>query len=272
MNNTLTDVAELSPEKKRARLAQLLQNKASEAQSFPLSYSQQRLWFLDQLEPNNPAYSIPAAFRIKGPLNVPVLQKSLGEIQRRHQILRTRFETVNGKAAQIIVPEMTVELPVVDLQDLPKSERKTEMWRLLEQEIQTPFDLAKTPLWRATIFQLRHEENVLLLNMHHIISDAWSFGIFMREMAAFYLAFLADKPRLSRNGRVLPELPIQYTDFALSQRKWLKGETAKNQLSYWKQQLAGAPTSLDLPTDHPRSAKQTFLFGVPPPLSVPLDK
>lgn len=252
MNDTLKGITDLSPEKKRGLLAHLLENRASESRAFPLSYSQQRLWFLDQLESKNSTYNIPAAFRLKGQLNLPVLEKSLREIQRRHQVLRTKFEAVDGKPAQVVVPEMFTKLSVVDLQDLPDNERETEMWRLLNEDVQQPFELAKGPLLRSTLFELAKEEHVLLLTMHHIISDGWSMGIFKREMIAHYQAFSND------TSPVLPELPIQYSDFALQQREWLEGEGMEKQRSYWKSQLADASPTLELPTDHPRSAVQTF--------------
>ncbi|NIR48175.1 amino acid adenylation domain-containing protein [candidate division KSB1 bacterium] len=252
MNDALKNISELSPEQKRARLAQLLQNKANEMNSFPLSFAQQRLWFLDQLEPNNPTYNIPAAFRLKGRLNVPVLEKSLTEIQRRHKVLHTKFVAVEGKPAQVIIPEMFVKLSVLDLQELLESKRETEMWRLIQEEVQRPFELSEGPLWRTTLFRLADEEHVLLLTMHHIISDGWSIGLFTREMIAHYQAFL------SGNVPMLPELPIQYADFALRQREWLKGHELEAHLSYWRQQLSGVPPTLELSTDHPRSAVQNF--------------
>jgi len=252
MNAPPEGIANLSPEKKRALLAQLLQNKATEPKSFPLSYSQQRLWFLDQLESKNPTYNIPAAFRLRGRLNLSVLEETLNEIQRRHKVLQTKFASVDGKPVQIIDPEMTTKLSVVDLRDHPESERETAAWRLLEEEIQQPFELAKGPLLRATSFRLNEEDHILLLSMHHIISDGWSMGIFRTEMIKIYQAL-----RESCTPD-LPDLPQQYSDFSVRQRQWLEGKGLEGQLSYWKKQLEGTPPILELPTDHPRSSVQTF--------------
>ena len=252
MNAPPKRITNLSPAKKRALLAQLLQNKATEPKSFPLSYPQQRLWFLDQLESKNPTYNIPAAFRLKGRLHLPVLEKTLNEIQRRHKVLQTRFVSVDGKPAQIIDPEMTTKLSVVDLRDYPESEREATAWRLLQEEIQRPFELAKGPLLRATSFKLNEEDHILLLSMHHIISDGWSMGIFRTEMIKIYQCL--------RENRTpdLPDLPQQYSDFSVRQRQWLEGEGLEKQLSYWKKQLDGSPPILELPTDHPRPSVQTF--------------
>ncbi len=218
----------------------------------PLSFAQQRLWFLDQLAPNSPLYNIPDAVRITGPLDVGVLERSLNEIVRRHEVLRTTFAAVEGRPIQVIAPELHLPLPIVDLRSLPKARREAEALRLATEEAQRPFDLARGPLIRALLLRLDEEEHIALLTVHHTVSDGWSTGVFMGEMAALYEAFAAGKPS------PLPELPIQYADFAVWQREWLQGEVLERQLAYWKEQLAGLPPILELPTDRPRPAFQTF--------------
>ena len=217
-----------------------------------LSFAQQRLWFFDQLEPGLPAYNIPAAIRLKGPLDLAALERSLNEIVERHESLRTTFGKVAGQPTQVIAPALTIKLPVIDLRALPAIERETEMRRLSAAEAQRPFDLSRGPLLRATLLRLGDQEHVGLLTMHHIVSDGWSTGILIREVATLYLAFSAD------GSSPLPPLPIQYADYAQWQRQWFQGDVLETQLGYWKEQLAGAPAAIDLPTDHPRPAVQTF--------------
>jgi amino acid adenylation domain-containing protein len=218
----------------------------------PLSFAQQRLWFLDQLDPGNSVYNFPAAVRLKGPLNVPALKQSLNEIVRRHETLRTTFAIVDGRPVQVIAPALTLTLSMVDLRELPETEREAEVERLATNEARRPFDLAHGPLVRATVLRLGENEHVGLLTMHHIVSDGWSTGILIREMAILYEGFCSGRPTS------LPELPIQYADFAHWQRQWLDGGVLQSQLTYWKRQLAGAPPFLDLPTDHTRPIVQTF--------------
>ncbi len=217
-----------------------------------LSFAQQRVWFIDQLEPGNSAYNIPAAVRLKGPLNLAALEQSLNAIVKRHESLRTTFAMVDGRAVQVIAPALAIELPVVDLRKLPETERETEVRRLVTEGAQQPFNLSQGPLLRVALLRLGDEEYVGLLTLHHIVSDGWSTGILIREMARLYVALC------SGGSPSLPELPIQYADFAHWQRQWLQGEVLESQLAYWKQQLAGAPALLDLSTDRPRPALQTF--------------
>jgi amino acid adenylation domain-containing protein len=217
-----------------------------------LSFAQQRLWFFDQLEPGLSAYNIPAAVRLKGPLNLAALEQSLNEIIKRHESLRTTFGKVEGRPTQVIAPTLTIKLPVVDLRNLPTNEQETEVRRLVTIEAQRPFDLSRGPLIRGSVLQLGDEEHVGLLTMHHIVSDGWSTGILVREVATLYVAFCGG------SSSSLPPLPIQYADFAQWQRQWLQGEVLETQIAYWKKQLAGAPALIDLPTDHPRPAVQTF--------------
>ena len=218
----------------------------------PLSFAQQRLWFIDQLEPGGSVYNFPAAVRLKGPLNVAALKHSLHEIVKRHEALRTTFAIVDGRPVQVIAPLLTLPLPIVDLRYLPETEREAEVQRRATNEAQRPFDLAEGPLVRTTVLRLDENEHVGLLTMHHIVSDGWSTGILIREMAVLYDAFCSDRPAS------LPQLPIQYADFAHWQRDWLQGEVLETQLGYWKRQLLGAPPLLELPADHPRPAVQTF--------------
>ncbi|NOT58294.1 MAG: amino acid adenylation domain-containing protein, partial [Deltaproteobacteria bacterium] len=218
----------------------------------PLSFAQQRLWFFDQLEPGSPAYNMPAAVRLRGPLNVATLEQSLNEVVGRHEALRTTFAMVDGQPVQLIVPIPLLTLPVIDLRALPETERETEVQRLVTAEAQRPFDLAHGSLVRVTLLRLDAEEYVGLLTMHHIVSDGWSTGILIREMAVLYHAFS------SGGSSPLPALPIQYADFAHWQRQWLQGEVLETQLAYWKAQLVEAPPFLEVPTDHPRPAVQTF--------------
>src|ERR1035437_9996312 len=217
-----------------------------------LSFAQQRLWFFDQLEPGLSAYNTPAAVRLKGPLNLAALEQSLNEIVQRHESLRITFGKVEGRPTQVIAPTLTIKLPIVDLRNLPSSEREIEVRRLVTAEAQRPFDLSKGPLIRGTVLRLGDKEHVGLLTMHHIVSDGWSTGILVRELATLYVAFCTG------GSSPLPTLPIQYADFAHWQRQWLQGEVLETQVAYWKEQLAGAPALIDLPTDHPRPAVQTF--------------
>jgi amino acid adenylation domain-containing protein len=218
-------------------------------ETLPLSFAQQRLWFLDQLDPGNPVYNIAAAVRIRGRLNVWALEQSLNEIVRRHEVLRTSFATVDGRPVQVIAPALMLALSVVDLRDRLESEREAEVRRLAAEEAQRPFDLTQGPLLRVSMLQVAEEEQVLLLLLHHIISDGWSMGVLIEELAALYRAFGDGGPS------PLPPLPIQYPDFAAWQQQWLQGEVLETQLSYWKRHLAGVPV-LELPTDRPRPVVQ----------------
>ena len=224
----------------------------SRDRSLPLSFAQQRLWFLDQLEPNSPFYSIPLAIRLKGPLDEEALEQSLNEIVRRHESLRTTFVTAEGEPLQMIKPELSLTLSLKDLRHLPETEVEVEAQRLATEEAERPFDLASGPLMRTALLRLNKDDHILLLTMHHIISDGWSIGILTKELTALYEAFTQGKPS------PLPDLAIQYADYAVWQREWLQGEVLEKQLSYWRQQLAGAPAALELPTDKPRPAVQTF--------------
>ena len=218
----------------------------------PLSYAQQRLWFLDQFEPNSAFYNIPMALRLVGNLKQAALEQSLREIIHRHEALRTNFITVDGKPSQIIQPETNWTVSVVDLKYLSITEQEITSQQLAQQQITQPFDLAKGTLIRATLVVLSETEHVLLVSMHHVVSDGWSMGVFVQELAALYNAYAQGQ------SSPLTPLPIQYADFAIWQRQWLQGEVLQSQLSYWQQQLANAPALLSLPTDRPRPAEQTY--------------
>jgi amino acid adenylation domain-containing protein/non-ribosomal peptide synthase protein (TIGR01720 family) len=218
--------------------------------SVPASFAQQRLWFLDQLEPSNAAYNMSSAVRISGPLDVAALQHSLSEIVRRHEVLRTSFAGVDGRPVQVVARHQPLTLSLVDLRNLPETEREDEARRLLNLEAHQPFDLARGSLIRTSLLRLDEEDHVLVYVMHHIVFDGWSKGIFLKELSVLYDAFSAGKPS------PLAELTIQYADFAVWQRE-LQGREIESQLSYWKEQLNGA-SSLALSTDWPRPAVQTF--------------
>jgi amino acid adenylation domain-containing protein len=218
----------------------------------PLSFAQQRLWFLHQLEPGSPAYNIPAAARFVGPLDIPVLQAALGEIVRRHEVLRTTFLAAGGQPRQVVRPAAGAALPVIDLRALPPAAGRALAPDLTRQELQRPFDLERGPLWRALALRIDREESVVLMTFHHIVTDGWSSGILVRELVALYTALSAQA------GSPLPDLPIQYADFAVWQRRWLQGEALEGALSYWKAQLADIPSALELPTDRPRPAVWSY--------------
>jgi amino acid adenylation domain-containing protein len=238
--------------KKGIRLTSETIQRRTQSTPAPLSFAEQRLWFLYQLEGENSTYNLPFALLLNGNLNKAALEGAIAEILRRHEVLRTRFQVVNDTPVRVIDPEITVSLKVVDLQDLPETEQLTTVKRLVTIEAEKPFDLANEPLVRVHLWRVSSQSHVLLINMHHIVSDGWSMGIFTQELSALYKAFLSGEPS------PLPELPIQYTDFAVWQRQWLTGKVLEKQLDYWKQQLAGAPEVLALPIDHPRQAVQAF--------------
>ncbi|SEN18984.1 amino acid adenylation domain-containing protein [Stigmatella aurantiaca] len=217
----------------------------------PLSFAQQRLWFLDRLEPGSPLYNIPAAVRLEGRLDVQVLEKCFAEIIRRHEVLRTTFSLREREPVQELHAGWPLRMQVRDLQALSASERDAEVLRLVSEEARAPFDLARGPLLRAQLLRLGAREHVLVLVLHHIVSDAWSTGILLRELGALYPAFSEGHPS------PLPEVSVQYADYATWQRSWLSGETLESELEWWKVQLAGAPQVLELPIDRPRPAVQS---------------
>ncbi|CAD0226446.1 AerB protein [Planktothrix agardhii] len=220
----------------------------SRDEDLPLSFAQQRMWFLYQMDSQNPAYNECPAIRLTGNLNIDILEQSLNAIIQRHEILRTTFPMLEGKPIQKIAPSLKVNLLIVELKDLPIEKVK----EIVAQELQKPFDLTQSPLLRFTLFDLGYEDYILVPVIHHIIIDGWSKGILFKELSSFYQALL------SNSAASLPELTIQYADFAVWQRQWLQGEVLANQLNYWKKQLAAAPPLLELPTDKPRPPIPSF--------------
>ncbi|MBO1057381.1 MAG: amino acid adenylation domain-containing protein [Dolichospermum sp. JUN01] len=214
----------------------------------PLSFAQQRMWFLSQLDGESTFYNESFQLQIVGKLSVTALEQSINEIIRRHEVLRTNFPTVEGVPFQVIRPNLTLSIPVIDVQDFTE----TAVQKIITQEVSQSFNLGTDPLIRVTLLQQAPESHLLLITMHHIIIDGWSMGVFFKELEALYPAFIQGK--LSP----LTDLTIQYADFALWQREWLTKEVQDKQLEYWKQQLAGAPPLLELPTDYPRPPEQTF--------------
>ena len=218
----------------------------------PLSFAQERLWYLAQLEPKNPIYNVSVAYRIIGLLDESLLERSLGEMSKRHEILRTAFPLIDEKPKQVILPEINFTLERVNLQKFPCEQQKIEVQQQASQEFQTQFILAQEPLWRAKLLRLSEDEHILLLTIHRIIFDTESFNVFFREIAALYEAFSHNKPS------PLPELSIQYADFAQWEHQKFQGEILQSQLHYWKQQLDSQLPILQLPTDRPRLPVQKY--------------
>ncbi len=213
----------------------------------PLSFAQQRLWFVEQMEAGSALYNVPFPLRLRGPLEPGALRRSLAELVRRHEPLRTVVGEVDGEAVQVIRPARGVPLPVLDLSGLPPAAREAEAARLVDEDALRPFDLARGPLLRAAFARLAPDDALLLLSLHHVVSDGWSRGVFTRELSALYGAAAAGRPS------PLAPLPVQYADFAVWQRAWLAAGTLERQLAWWRERLAGAPPLLELPTDRPRS-------------------
>jgi amino acid adenylation domain-containing protein/thioester reductase-like protein len=268
MSDLAKRITDLSPEQLQ-RLLQQLQQQADRpthhitaqprtTRYFPLSFAQQRLWFLDQLEPNSPFYNVPMAIRLRGTLQVSALEQTLNEIVRRHEVLRTHFAVINGEPMQVIVNPALIPLPLVNLSHLPQPEQEAVVQQRAIAASNSPFDLGQSPLWRATLLRLSEQEHVLLFTLHHIVSDAWSKGVLVQEVAALYPAFCQGQPA------PLPDLPIQYADFAVWQRQYLQSGVLDAQLTYWTQKLAGPLPVLQLPTQgraHPithQGCKQRF--------------
>ncbi|AUS99560.1 non-ribosomal peptide synthetase [Nostoc sp. CENA543] len=226
--------------------------KRQNSQPIPLSFSQQRLWFIHQLYHGSSFYHVTSALHLKGLLNLSALQHSLNEILRRHEAWRTIFVSGDEQPIQIVLPQLTWEIPIINIEHLANQDWETEVQQIAIKEAQKPFDLAAAPLFRASLLRLSEIENILLLTIHHIITDGWSMGVFAQELATLYAAFSNGKPS------PLAELPIQYADFSIWQRDRLQGERLNTQLNYWKQQLAGKLPILQLPTDYPRPAVATF--------------
>lgn len=260
--DALTRIANLSPEK-RALLESRLKGRHASAQSgaiprrpthdtTPLSSAQERLWFLDQYEPANPIYNRPLALRLAGSLDIVALEQSLSEIVRRHDILRTTFPSSAGQPRQVVTLPSFVALAVVPLPPHDEGQREIALRRYVNAEGARPFDLAHGPLWRALLLRLADDEHILLITLHHIISDGWSDGVLSRELGMLYNSFATGQPA------TLPDLPIQYADYAAWQRERLASGAFDEHLAYWWGHLAGAPTVLDLSTGRQRPPTQTF--------------
>jgi acyl carrier protein len=246
---TIAGLAEAIPGQRMPKAAPL--KPVPRDRPLPLSFAQQRLWFLDQLMPDSPLFNVPVAARIAGSLSVPAAKRSLSEIVRRHETLRTTF-AMDSEPVQVIAPFRTsVALPVIDLGALSEASREPEAIRLAREDASRPFDLSRGPLVRVRLLRLGARDHMVSLTMHHIVSDGWSAGILLRELETLYSAFSEGKPS------PLPELPIQYADFAHWERQWLSGELAEKQLTYWRKQLAHLP-ALKLPTDFPRPAQRSL--------------
>jgi acyl transferase domain-containing protein len=234
------------------------------AGELPLSFAQEWLWLIHQVNPDSAAYNLPAAVRLKGALDVAALEKSIGEVVRRHEILRTRFTEVDGRPAQVIDPAVPIKLPIVELSAIETEQREVEAGRIVTEDARLPFDLEQGPLLRSFLLRLGEDDHAIILTVHHIVSDAWSTGIIIQEIATLYEIF--------RRGEEspLPPLPIQYADYAYWQRSHLQGERLASLLDYWQQQLQGATPVLKLPVDHPRPEVQT-LRGAHKSFNLPRD-
>ncbi|MET0399318.1 MAG: amino acid adenylation domain-containing protein [Longimicrobiaceae bacterium] len=267
----------LSPEKRRLLLQDMLRDRKAAGDPdriprrdapgpSPLSFAQQRLWLVDRLEPGSAAYNMPSALRLRGVLDTAALRATLGEVARRHEALRTVFEERGGTPVQVVRPPAPVALPVIDLRALPRAARERRALALADAEALDPFDLVRGPLLRALLIRLDDEDHVLCFTLHHVVSDGWSMGVLVREVSAIYGA-------LSRGREPeLPDLPVQYADYAAWQRSRLGGDALEGQLAYWRERLAGAPRLLEIPTDRPRAAGQggragSHAFTLPAELS-----
>ncbi|HEX5757745.1 MAG TPA: amino acid adenylation domain-containing protein, partial [Thermoanaerobaculia bacterium] len=263
----VADVVDTLAEKRQRLMELMLRQKRKvdeSARSIPprrageepiLSFGQRRLWFIEQLQPGSAAYNVPGAVRIRGRLELPVLEACLGEVGRRHETLRTSIQALGGEARPVIAAEPKLRLVAADLRGVLAAEREAEARRLVGQCIRRPFDLASDPLAVTVLLRLGDDEHIFLLLMHHAICDVWSIGVFFRNTMALYDAFTLGLPS------PLPALPIQYSDYALWQRRQLQGENLQKLLAFWQEQLADAPFVLELPTDLPRPAEQTFRGG-----------
>lgn len=230
----------------------------------PLSYAQERLWFLDQMGLVGSAYLVPMPLRLEGALDATALELSLTELVRRHESLRTRFEMVNGEPVQMIDPAKPLRLGLIDLSRLNVVEQEAEVQRLTWEDMELSFDLTRSQLLRSSLLKLSEETHILLMTMHHIVSDGWSVGVLRQELGALYAAHLQGRPS------PLPEPKLQYGDYTLWQRSWLRDEVIERQLTYWREQLSGVPAALELPTDRPRPAIASFKGATVPVVLSPV--
>ncbi|MEO6889068.1 MAG: amino acid adenylation domain-containing protein [Ktedonobacteraceae bacterium] len=259
----LADLAALLEESQQSQQQHIFPVPRTAHTYLPLSFAQERVWFLQQLDPDNRSYNFQATLRLTGILDIPVLEQSLSEIISRHEIFRTTFEDSDGRPVQIIHPAQPVQIPLHDLQHIPVYQHELEAQRLIAEECQHPFTIAQLPLIRWVLLRLDEQEHILVHIEHHLVHDGWSFNVFLRELADLYCAFAAGE------ASPLPALPVQFADFALWQREWVHSEEAQQQLAYWQQKLAGSPPLLALPTDYPRPAVQTS-HGAAPRIELPL--
>ena len=283
MSDLFKDISDLTPEK-RELLELLLQDEGIEVDStlvipqervwnddlngyqMPLSFAQQRLWFLDQFSPNSPLYNLPSAIQLTGALDLNVFARSIDLIIKRHESLRTNFTEVDGEPWQIIKPDLEYLPQLIDLSELSEDEREAEMLRLINVEARIPFNLETDTLFRVKLIRLREQDHVVLLTVHHIISDGWSMGILIREIVQLYESII------NNDEFPLQELPLQYADFAVWQKKWLQGDVLEEQIAYWRQQLGDSHPILGLPTDRPRAAVrvgkgESYFFELPTSVS-----
>ena len=249
---TVAQFAEVTEKERRTHSGVVIppMTRASRSGEIPLSYAQQRLWFIDQLEPGNALYNLASMYRMRGTLNIAALEQTINEIVRRHESLRTSFRDVDGRPMQVIAPELRISLSVTSLGGVDEAQRQAELQQLAYQEAVRPFDLSKGPLLRTRLVRLDEDDHALVVAVHHIVGDGWSGSMIAAEMRALYPAFANGDPS------PLTDLPTQYADFAVWQRQWLEGELREKQVKYWRQQLAGAPAVLELPTDRPRQVVQ----------------
>ncbi|HEY0170024.1 MAG TPA: condensation domain-containing protein, partial [Pyrinomonadaceae bacterium] len=263
MNDLTERIAALSPEQRALFEAKLKRRglSAPRSQDIPrrkgrgyprLSFDQERIWLVDQIEPGNPAYNIFSVSRLNGRVDLPVMERALNEVVRRHETLRTTFTEIGGEPRQVIAPSLFIPLDVTDMRSEPAAERERLADALIREATSRSFDLARGPLARFGMVRVADEEFLLHYTVHHTCIDRWSADIIEAEMVAIYMAFLEGKPS------PLPELPIQFADFAEWQRDWLQGEVLGEQIAYWRAQLDAVPHALELPTDRPRPPAQTF--------------
>ena len=280
MSDVAQRIAALTPEQ-RARLeSRLLRIRAGDqtiprrgtADPAPLSLTQQRIWFLEQLTPGSTVYNLPLAIRLQGCLDIVAAEHAIGEILRRHEALRTTFAEVDGTPIQVVREPGSFSLPVTELGGEDEADRETRLRAEAQRQAQVPFDLGMGPLLRARLVRAAADDHLLLLTLHHLVCDGWSMGVLLREFATLYKAFVSGPDDLQGPDSPLPELAIQYADFAVWQREQMRGTALAEQIAYWKDRLTGAPAALDLPTDRPRPAIQSFRgarheFGLPRPLT-----
>ncbi|ASS75402.1 hypothetical protein CIG75_10640 [Tumebacillus algifaecis] len=255
MSSNIKQLDQMTPEEKRAMLAQLMQKKNGDVKTAPVSFAQQRLWFVEQLYQDSPMNNVPLVLRLRGFLDLKALEWSLQEIVNRQAVFRTTFAAVEGRPVQRIHPPKPFALPLIDLSGLPEGEREAEAERLMTEEAARTFDLGRDLLFRASVIREEDEEHRLMLTMHHIATDGWSRGVLLKELIHFYRA------RTQGVEVQLPELEVSYVDFAVWQRDHLKDDHLYGMLGYWKDHLAGAPALLDLPLDRPRPGKESFSGG-----------